>query len=147
MVVTEISRTSAAEVVPASLHALVLTDARCNCFERYSRNILCADSSTSKFPGLKRIALYHRYPPPGTDREIVSKLEDASIEVLEYVSDCCLRSDDKFSHPWKYLPDVIGILENSRHTKYSTEWDRAALQCDSDEEWAEIDRTANNDSP
>ncbi|KAF3021866.1 hypothetical protein E8E12_000267 [Didymella heteroderae] len=131
MVAAEITRTSAADVIPASLHTLILTDARCNCFEQFSRDLVCADSSAS---GLKKIALYHRYPSPGTDREIVSKLEDAGIEVLEYIPDCCLRSDDEFYHPWKYSPDEIGKLENSRHERYSTEWDRAALQCDSDDE-------------
>jgi hypothetical protein len=134
MAATEITRTSAADVIPASLHTLILTDVRCNCFEQFSRGLFCADSSASRFLGLKKIALYHRYPSPGTDREIVSKLEDAGIEVLECIPDCCLRSGDEFYHPWKYSPDEIGRLENGRHEKYSTAWDRAALQCDSDDE-------------
>jgi hypothetical protein len=65
--------------------------------------------------------MYHRYPSPGTDPDIIANLVNAGIEVREYDPDCCLRSGDEFYHPRKYTPDEIGKLEESRHRAYETE--------------------------
>ncbi|KAF3029147.1 hypothetical protein E8E12_000771, partial [Didymella heteroderae] len=132
MVATEATRTSIRDVIPSGLHTLVLTDARCSCFEQFSRDLVEAGSLTSRFPRLQKIALYYRYPSPGTDTRIMSMLRSAGIEFLEYSPDCCLRSGDEFRHPWKYTPDEIGKLEDSRHRKHSPEWDAVEMQCDSD---------------
>ncbi|KAF3032977.1 hypothetical protein E8E12_002726 [Didymella heteroderae] len=134
MAATEITKTSAADVVPPLLHTLILTDARCDCFAAFSRGLVREESSTPVFPELRKIALYHRYPSPGADADVVDKLAQAGIDLREYDPNCCLRSGDEFYHPWKYTPDEIGALEESRHRAYETEWQKAALQCDSDEE-------------
>lgn len=134
MAATEITKTSCLDVIPPRLGTLILTDARCNCFQQFSRGLLNEETQASLFPKLSKIELYHRYPSVGTDEHIVDTLADAGIEVFEYDPECCLRSGDEFYHPWKYTPAEIGALENSRHAEYETEWDRAALQCDSDDE-------------
>jgi hypothetical protein len=134
MAATEITKTSARDVVPPRLHTLILTDARCNCFEAFSRGLVHSETSDPVFPKLKRIEMYHRYPSPSADVDVLEKLRNAGIEVFEYVPDCCLRSGDEFYHPWKYTPDEIRGLEESRHKEYETEWEKAALQCDGDEE-------------
>ena len=134
MAATEITKTACADVVPPQLHTLILTDARCNCFEQFSRGLTKEKNGESLFPSLKRIEMYHRYPSPGTDVDVIEKLANAGIEVFEYDPDCCLRSGDEFYHPWKYTLEEIGELEGSRHKAYETEWEKAALQCDSDEE-------------
>ncbi|KAF3041189.1 hypothetical protein E8E11_002869 [Didymella keratinophila] len=134
MAATEITKTSAADVVPPLLSTLILTDARCDCFEQFSKGLVDDNSGSSSFPELKRIEMYHRYPLPGTDADVIEKLASAGIEVFEYDPDCCLRLGDEFYHPWKYTLEDIAGLEESRHKAYETEWEKAALQCDSDEE-------------
>jgi hypothetical protein len=121
MAATEITKTHCADVVPPRLHTLILTDARCNCFEQFSQGLVDEDSASSLFPALKCIEMYHRYPSPGTDPDIIANLVNAGIEVREYDPDCCLRSGDEFYHPRKYTPDEIGKLEESRHRAYETE--------------------------
>lgn len=133
MSATEMTATSAGDVVPPRVRTLVLTDARCACFEQFARGLV-DDEGGSLFPELRRVEMYHRYPSPGTDADVLEKLAGAGIKVFEYDPGCCLRSGDEFYHPWKYTPEEIGALEESRHKGYETEWDRAALQCDSDEE-------------
>ncbi|KAJ4383684.1 hypothetical protein N0V86_001739 [Didymella sp. IMI 355093] len=136
MAATEITQTHAEDVVPRSLHTLILTDARCTCFGAFSRGLVPDEPSPSPpiFPHLRRIELYYRYPSPGTDPSVIAKLARADIAVSEYIPACCLRSGDEFYHPWKYTAGEIGALEESRHEAYATEWDRAALQCDSEDE-------------
>lgn len=138
MAATEITKTSAGDVVSPLLRTLVLTDARCDCFEQFSRGLVREggreEGGGILFPKLERVELYHRYPSPGTDAVVVDMLRNAGIEVFEYDPDCCLRSGDEFYHPWKYTPGEITGLEKSRHWGYETEWEKAALQCGSDEE-------------
>ena len=134
MAATEITKTLCADVIPPKLETLVLTDARCNCFEQFSRGLLDDDQEIPLFPQLSKVELYHRYPAAPTDENIVNTLADAGIEVSEYIPDCCLRSGDEFYHPWKYTPAEIGALKDGRHAEYATERDRAALQCDSDDD-------------
>jgi hypothetical protein len=133
MTATEITKILCSDVVSPILETLVLTDARCNCFEQFSGGLLDKDEETAMFPQLKNIALYHRHPEAHADESVIIKLASVGIEVSEYVPNCCLRSGDEFYHPWKYTPAEINALETNRHAGYTTEWDRAPLQCDSNE--------------
>ncbi|KAF2631476.1 hypothetical protein BU25DRAFT_418270 [Macroventuria anomochaeta] len=134
MAATEITKTSCSDIIPPHLETLVLTDARCNCFKSFSEGLVDHGDQIALFPRLSKIALYHRYPVTPTDEAATKALADVGIKVFEYIPDCCLRSGDEFYHPWKYTPAEIGALEDCRHTEYATEWDRAALQCDSDDD-------------
>ena len=134
MAATMITETSCADIISAELEELVLTDARCNCFEKFSKGLVAEEAKTAMFPQLKKIALYHRYPEAATEPATVQALTDVGLEVFEYMPDCCLRSGDEFYHPWKYTPAEINALEVNRHAEYATEWERAALQWGSDEE-------------
>ena len=134
MAATGITKTLCSDVVSPNLETLVLTDARCNCFGLFSDGLVDKNEETAVFPQLKNIALYHRYYEAPTDETVITKLASVGIEVSEYIPNCCLRSGDEFYHPWKYTPAEINALEASRHTEYATEWDRTALQCDSDNE-------------
>ena len=132
MVATEVTETTCLDIIPRGLETLILADARCHCFEKFSEGLV--DGDMVLFPRLSKIALYHRYQVVPTDEAVTKALADIGIEVLDYIPDCCLRSGDEFYHPWKYTPAELDALAHNRHTGYATEWKRAGWQCDSDED-------------
>lgn len=125
MATTELTKTQCSDVIPANLETLILTDARCNCFQHFACGLL--NDATAVFPRLSKISLYRRYPAAPTNETLTKSLADAGIEVVEYIPTCCLRSGDEFYHPWKYTVAEIEALSEGRHAGYEAQWNCSAL--------------------